>query len=67
MGYKISARTDFQRVGKKSVPAGTFEIFKVEGEGGFQIGVSLKVSYWIAPEQVVLVIAQETTVRNYGV
>lgn len=58
----------FKVVGKEriTVPAGTFETFKVEGEGGFRVGASLKVTYWIAPEQVALVIAQETTVQNRG-
>ena len=59
----------FKVLGKEriTVPAGTFETFKVEGDGGFRIGASLKVTYWIAPEQVALVIAQETTIRNSGI
>lgn len=56
---------DFKVVGKEtiSVPAGTFEAFRVEGKGWVRnLGASYKTTYWIAPDQVRRVIAEETEV-----
>ena len=56
---------DFKVVGKESitVPAGTFEAFRVEGRGYVRnLGATYKTTYWIAPDQVRRVIAEETEV-----
>lgn len=53
---------DFKVVGKETitVPAGTFEVFRVEGRGWMRnLSASYKTTYWIAPEQVRRVIAEE--------
>lgn len=56
---------DFKVVGKErvTVPAGTFDTFKVEGKGSMRnLGATVKTTYWIAPDQVRRVIAEETEV-----
>lgn len=60
---------DFKVVGKETitVPAGTFDAFKVEGRGWVRnLGASYKTTYWIAPDQVRRVIAEETEVYKLG-
>ena len=60
---------DFKVVGKEriTVPAGTFDAFKIEGDGYMRnLGAIRKVTYWIAPEQVRPVIAMETEVYKIG-
>ena len=61
---------DFKVVGKETitVPAGTFVAFKVEGRGYVRyLGATYKTTYWIAPDQVRRVIAEETEVyRSAG-
>ena len=52
-------------VGKEriTVPAGTFDAFRVEGKGAMRnLGATVKTTYWIAPDQVRRVIAEETEV-----
>ena len=56
---------DFKVVGKEriTVPAGTFDAFRVEGKGAMRnLGATVKTTYWIAPDQVRRVIAEETEV-----
>lgn len=60
---------DFKVVGKEmiTVPAGTFDAFKVEGSGWVRnLGASFKITYWIAPDQVRRVIAEEVEVYKLG-
>jgi len=60
---------DFKVVGKETitVPAGTFEAFRVEGRGWVRnISATYKTTYWIAPDQVRRVIAEEVEVYKVG-
>lgn len=60
---------DFKVVGKEriTVPAGSFDAFKVEGRGFmFNLGAHVKITYWIAPDQVKLAIAHELEIYRSG-
>ncbi len=60
---------DFKVVGKEriTVPAGTFDAFKIEGDGWMRNkGANRKVTYWIAPDQVRAVVAIEVEVYKVG-
>ena len=60
---------DFKVVDRESitVPAGTFNAFKVEGQGfSKDTGVSYRIRYWIAPDRVRAFIVHEMTQRNRG-
>jgi hypothetical protein len=66
-GHKDAIEYDFKVVGKETitVPAGTFDCFRVEGTGWVMgIGLSLQVKYWVAPDKVRRVIALEQLNRN---
>lgn len=72
-GKDDEVELDFKVVTREtvSVPAGSYDCFRVEGEG-WRLGLtgvpsqSIKVTYWIAPEKVARVVAIETwwRVRN---
>jgi hypothetical protein len=50
-----------------TVPAGTFDAFKVDGNGFMRDkGARVQMTYWVAPDQVRPVIAQELTVHGHG-
>ena len=60
---------DFKVVGKEriTVPAGTFDAFKIEGDGYMRNKSAIrKIRYWIAPNQVRPVIAMEIEVTKIG-
>jgi hypothetical protein len=68
-GHKDAVEYDFKVVGTETVtvPAGTFDTFRVEGYGWvIGAGVSLHVKYWVAPDKVRRAIAVETLWRNKG-
>jgi hypothetical protein len=54
LGQKLSYEYDFKVVARerKTVPAGTFDAFKVEGIGYASSGSRLTTTYWIAPDRV---------------
>ena len=49
-----------------NVPAGTFDAFKVEGEGFNRNGNHYNITYWIAPDKVRQPIAMNTINRGRG-
>ncbi len=50
-----------------TVPAGTFDTFKVEGNGSIRTrGFRIQMTYWIAPDKVRPFIAQELLVHGQG-
>jgi len=50
-----------------TVPAGTFDAFKVEGNGFVRgRGFRIQMNYWVAPDRVRPFIAQEMTVHGQG-
>ena len=51
---------------RKTVPAGTFDAFKVEGAGFSSSGAVHRWDYWIAPDRVKRPIAIEQVSRNRG-
>lgn len=53
-GVQLDTHVDFKVLGREqiTVPAGTFNAFKVEGRGYNVRGGNLHYTYWIAPEQV---------------
>jgi len=67
-GSRLTFEFDFKVVTKeqKTVPAGTFDAFKVEGLGyaSDNSGSLLQIVYWIAPAQVNTPIAIERLYRN---
>jgi hypothetical protein len=61
MDLKVVARESV------TVPAGTFDAFKVEGKGFIRgNGNRIQMTYWIAPDRVRRFIAQETLVHGKG-
>lgn len=66
-GKADEVELDFRVVTREnvSVPAGSFDCFRVEGQG-WRLGLtgvpsqSIKVTYWIAPEKVARIVAIET-------
>ena len=58
--FKVSAREQI------TVPAGTFNAFKVEGRGYNVRGANLHYTYWIAPEQVRRAIVFVIDTHNKG-
>ncbi len=66
-GSRDEIEIDLKVVAKEhiTVPAGTFDAFKVEGQGFVKAaGASLKITYWIAPDKVRRAIALEFVNRN---
>ncbi len=62
-------RLDFRVVAREmiTVPAGTFDAFKVEGNGFVKgSGTRIQIAYWVAPDRVRPNIAYELTTRNRG-
>jgi hypothetical protein len=60
---------DFRVVARETitVPAGTFDAFKVEGSGFVKgSGTSVQIKYWVAPDRVRPNIAYELTTRGRG-
>ncbi len=53
-GEKRTGEVDFKVVAweKITVPAGTFDAYKVEGKGFSSVGSYLQETYWIAPDKV---------------
>jgi hypothetical protein len=65
-GNKLSYDYDFKVVAKehKTVPAGTFDAYKVVGLGYSSAGATLQWIYWIAPDKVSRPIAYEFLSTN---
>jgi uncharacterized caspase-like protein len=63
---KLSYEYDFKVVAKeeKTVPAGTFDAYKVEGLGYSSANATLHYVYWIAPDRVRKPVAIERLNRN---
>jgi hypothetical protein len=60
---------DLKVVGREAhtVPAGTFDTFKVQGSGYVRgRGFRIQMTYWVAPDRVRPFIAQEFTVQGQG-
>ncbi len=60
---------DLKVVGREAhtVPAGTFDAFKVQGSGYVRTkGFRVQMTYWVAPDRVRPFIAQEFTVQGQG-
>jgi len=60
---------DLKVVGREAhtVPAGTFDAFKVQGSGYVRAkGFRVQMTYWVAPDRVRPFIAQEFTVQGQG-
>ncbi len=60
LDFKVVARENI------NVPAGTFDAFKVEGEGFNRNGNHYNITYWIAPDKVRQPIAMNTINRGRG-
>ncbi len=61
MNLKVVAREPV------TVPAGTFDAFKVEGNGSVRgRGFRIQMTYWIAPDRVRVFLAQELLVHGQG-
>ena len=58
--FKVVARESV------TVPAGTFDAFKIEGRGYTDRGDSFQVTYWIAPEKVRSFVAYEEVRSGSG-
>lgn len=58
--FKVVAREMIETLG------GSFQAFKVEGEGFADAGASFRWTYWVAPERVRRVIVMEFITRNRG-
>ncbi len=60
-GKEWSTEYVFKVVGKEkiSVPAGEFDAFRVEGQGYMTLGARLQFRYWIAPDKVRRILANE--------
>jgi len=65
-GQKLSYQYDFKVTARerKTVPAGAFDAFKVEGIGYSSSGSKLTTIYWIAPDRVNRPISVERLNRN---
>ena len=65
-GVNLDTHVDFKVIAKEqiTVPAGTFDAFKVEGRGSNIRGTNLNFTYWIAPEQARRPIVSITDIHN---
>jgi hypothetical protein len=66
---QFTIELEFHVVARESitVPAGTFDCFRVEAKGwGLEIGQALEINYWVAPGKVPRAVAVEAWRRRQG-